>query len=181
MFIHKHTCSWHFYLLERNNYTLGDISHDECRCAYAIGWLNATNKTARYYVRDTFVWWNLGDVSHDKCRCALAIRWLNATNKISRYIYNWHLCLLEKSNSSLNGIPADKRRCAYAIGSPNATNIAFRYQCVTCYWWAASIGPAVGTPRLAGARVKSGGALGALRDQAQIPHWVQDQLPIGCA
>ena len=100
-------------------------------------------------------------------------------NKQNEEIYlQLHLCLLEKSNSSLGGIPADKRRCAYAIGSPNATNIAFRYQCVTCYWWAASrTGSRHG---LAGARVKSGGALDALRHQAQTPHWAQHQLPIGC-
>ena len=44
--------------LEKNHYSLGDIgdiSHDKCKCAYAIGWVNATNKTTTYmYVTRLF-------------------------------------------------------------------------------------------------------------------------------
>ena len=41
------TCSWHLYLLEMNHYSLGDISHDKCKCAYVIGREKATNKTTK--------------------------------------------------------------------------------------------------------------------------------------
>ena len=41
--------------LEKSNYSLGDVSHDKCRCGYAIGSLNKTNKTTRYvYVTRLF-------------------------------------------------------------------------------------------------------------------------------
>lgn len=53
-YFHQHTCSWHLYLLEKNNYSLGDLSHDTCRCAYAIGSLHTTNITTRY-VCDLFL------------------------------------------------------------------------------------------------------------------------------
>ena len=39
-YFQRYTCSWHLYPLEKNNYSVGDISDDKCRCAYAIGWQN---------------------------------------------------------------------------------------------------------------------------------------------
>ena len=55
----KRTRSWHLYLLEKNKYSLGDISHDKCRCAYAIRSVYTTNTkyTTTTYGCDMFSWW----------------------------------------------------------------------------------------------------------------------------